>query len=109
MTAAERFKKERAKMKSINEGKRLNPNVNVNKLTSEEFSQLQKNRDKNYNRMISNVLSVPRIFPAITLGIMKYGGKGIDNTKRLFAPSDKKVMQKRMEKAVGKKYLKKRK
>jgi len=97
-SAAQKFKERRVKMKDFNEGRRINPNAPVNKLTSKEFDQLQRNRDENYNRMISGALSIGRPIGAIPLTFMKYGGKGIDNVKRIFAPSDKEIMQNRLKK-----------
>ena len=97
-SAAQKFKERRVKMKDFNEGRRINPNAPVNELTSKEFDQLQRNRDENYNRKIGGALSIGRPIGATTLGIMKYGGKGIDNVKRIFAPSDKEIMQNRLKK-----------
>jgi hypothetical protein len=86
----------------------VNPNAPVNKLTSEEFKQQSRNRDKKYNKKIRNVFSIPNVLPAITLGVMKYGGKGIDNVKRVFAPSDSEILQTRLERAYKKRFDKKR-
>tara|TARA_R100000234_G_scaffold117333_1_gene95621 strand:+ start:1477 stop:1866 length:390 start_codon:yes stop_codon:yes gene_type:complete len=96
-SAAQRFKEQRAKMKFYNENV-VHPNAPVNKLTSEEFKQLQRNRDKKYNQMINRILSQGRVFGPLTLGIMQYGGKAIDNVKRVFAPSDQKIIQDRLKK-----------
>ena len=105
-SAAQKFKERRAKMKFYNENV-VHPNAPVNKLTSEEFKQQSRNRDRKYNRMISGALSVGRPLGATTLGIMKYGGKGIDNVKRLFAPSDSEILQTRLEKAYKNRFGKK--
>jgi len=96
-SAAQRFKEQRAKMKYYNENV-VHPNAPVNKLTSEEFKQQSRNRDRYYNQAMKGGLSQGRVFGPLTLGIMKYGGKGIDNVKRIFAPSDEKIIQNRLKK-----------
>ena len=48
--------------------------------------------------MISGALSIGRPIGVIPLTFGKYGGKGIDNVKRIFAPSDKEIMQNRLKK-----------
>lgn len=106
-TAAQRFKEQRAKMNFYNKNV-VHPNAPVNKLTSEEFKQQSRNRDREYNRKISGALSLGRPIGATTLGIMKYGGKGIDNLKRVFAPSDSEILQTRLEKAYKNRFGKKK-
>ena len=106
-SAAERFKERRAKMTYYNKNV-VNPNYPVNQLTSEEFKQQSRNRDKKYNRMMGGALSAGRPIGAATLFTMKHGGKGVDNIKRIFAPSDSEILQKRLKKNY-KNFLKRKK
>ena len=106
-SAAQRFKEQRAKMNFYNKNV-VHPNAPVNKLTSEEFKQQSRNRDRKYNRMISGALSLGKPIGTIPLTFMKYGGKGIDNVKRLFAPSDSEILQRRLEKAYKNRFGKKK-
>mgnify|MGYP003124050565 CR=1 FL=1 len=104
MTAAERFKQKRLAKKASN--KSYSPDSgrlgqNVNKMTEKEYKNHQSRQNKHYDKYSTRA------------GVLGFIGKPISNavnkTRRLFAPSDNEVLQKRMEKAVGKKYLKKRK
>ncbi len=97
-SAAQRFKEARAKRKKIMEGKTINPDAPVNLLTSKEFEQQSRNRDRRYNQAMKGGLSQGRAFGPLTLLIMKYGGKGARNVKRVFAPSDEKIIQDRLKK-----------
>tara|TARA_R100000664_G_scaffold30906_1_gene43974 strand:- start:43 stop:390 length:348 start_codon:yes stop_codon:yes gene_type:complete len=104
-SAAQRFKEQRAKMKFFNENV-VHPNAPVNTLTSKEFETQSRNRDKVYNRKIRDIFSIPNVLPALTLGVMKYGGKGARNVKRVFAPSDSEILQTRLERAYKKTFSK---
>jgi hypothetical protein len=104
MTAAERFKQKRLAKKASNEsysppGGRLGGNVS--KMTEKEYENYQSKRNKHYDKYSTKS------------GVLGFIGKPISNvvnkTRRLFAPSDNEVLQKRMEKSVGKRYLKKKK
>ena len=104
-SAAQRFKEARAIRKKIMEGKTINPDAPVNKLTSKEFEQQSRNRDDSYNRMMRGVLRVAKSghpFKALTGGgaytIGHLVGKGVRNVKRVFAPSDEKIIQDRLKK-----------
>tara|TARA_R100001509_G_C4855133_1_gene211430 strand:- start:175 stop:582 length:408 start_codon:yes stop_codon:yes gene_type:complete len=104
-SAAQRFKEQRAKMKAINEGRTIDPDAPVNKLTSKEFEQQSRNRDDLYKRRMRGIGRIAlsgHPFKATTAGtaltIGNIVGKGARNVKRVFAPSDKKIIQDRLKK-----------
>jgi len=101
MTAAERFKQKRLAKKASNES--YSPpsgrlGQHVNKMTEKEYKNHQRQVNKHYDKYSTKS------------GVLGFIGKPISNvvnkTRRLFAPSDNEVLQKRMEKSVGKRYLK---
>ena len=104
MTAAERFKQKRLSKKRSNEsysppGGRFGGNVN--KMTEKEYENYQKARNKHYTKY--------QDFGSGIAYLVKPISNVVNRTRRLFAPSDNEVLQKRMEKSVGKRYLKKKK
>tara|TARA_Y100001963_G_scaffold53190_1_gene74533 strand:+ start:1343 stop:1711 length:369 start_codon:yes stop_codon:yes gene_type:complete len=113
-SAAQRFKEQRAKMKFFNENV-VHPNAPVNILTSEEFKQQSRNRDKVYNRRMRGIGRIAKSgqpFKALTGGaaltIGNLVGKGARNVKRIFAPSDSEILQRRLERAYKKRFGKKK-